>query len=394
MIGSILFVAGISRQCASTRFASSTGILVRSVSNSGNRGGGVPMKLISPEELLTLNRTTVSLYRLLLKESRAVGLRPTDQQKTKALHGRVLLMPPVDPGGSGMIQHVEGTSDDESEGGDCYDAAAWSIISFFRRQTDDSRRGNNIMSHVPSLHDYLISQTSRSNPHQYHLVNPDQLVHAVRSAFLRMNDGIPESLAEDIRKSLTKDDIILLHRRAIDAVRVLHEQLGLSDCTSIGVNYERGVRVFATSKFRSKGFLSRGAGLGRQEEHVFVYRIRVENFNKTNCSDRPKAVRLLGRRWKITDPARDGDDDEIDSPGTGVVGYHPVLQPGNSFEYYSGCNIISPFGRMEGCYYMCEAGADDETLRVGDEVEALDIPKDDDRLFQTPIESFVMDAGK
>jgi ApaG protein len=38
-----------------------------------------------------------------------------------------------------------------------------------------------------------------------------------------------------------------------------------------------------------------------------------------------------------------------------VVGYQPVLEPGQSFEYTSGCPLATPFGSMQGTYQMVTA---------------------------------------
>ena len=38
--------------------------------------------------------------------------------------------------------------------------------------------------------------------------------------------------------------------------------------------------------------------------------------------------------------------------GPGVVGEQPVLAPGQSFEYSSGCPLRTPVGSMEGHYEM------------------------------------------
>ena len=38
--------------------------------------------------------------------------------------------------------------------------------------------------------------------------------------------------------------------------------------------------------------------------------------------------------------------------GPGVVGEQPVLEPGQSFEYTSGCPLDTPYGSMEGSYQM------------------------------------------
>ncbi len=38
--------------------------------------------------------------------------------------------------------------------------------------------------------------------------------------------------------------------------------------------------------------------------------------------------------------------------GPGVVGFQPILLPGKSFEYDSGCHLRTPLGTMEGSYEM------------------------------------------
>ena len=74
---------------------------------------------------------------------------------------------------------------------------------------------------------------------------------------------------------------------------------------------------------------------------VFAYRIRI-----TNECDRE--VRLVSRRWEIIDA--DGDRKVVQ--GLGVVGEQPVIAPGHSFEYSSGCELATPWGTMEGLYRM------------------------------------------
>ena len=78
----------------------------------------------------------------------------------------------------------------------------------------------------------------------------------------------------------------------------------------------------------------------------WVYHIRIENH-----SDR--TVQLLTRHWRITD-AR-GMVNFID--GDGVVGEQPVLQPGKSHDYVSGCPLTTAHGSMEGHYtFQDESG--------------------------------------
>jgi len=74
---------------------------------------------------------------------------------------------------------------------------------------------------------------------------------------------------------------------------------------------------------------------------AFGYRITIENQSKD-------AVQLSARFWKIKDAL---NKTEI-VQGEGVVGKKPVLKPGESYTYNSGCLLTSPFGAMSGYYQM------------------------------------------
>ena len=76
-------------------------------------------------------------------------------------------------------------------------------------------------------------------------------------------------------------------------------------------------------------------------EFMFAYRITIENHNKFT-------VKLLQRQWYIFDS--NGQQREVD--GEGVVGVQPVLNPGQQFQYVSGCNLKTEMGRMYGYYLM------------------------------------------
>ena len=73
----------------------------------------------------------------------------------------------------------------------------------------------------------------------------------------------------------------------------------------------------------------------------FLYTIRI-----TNQGD--EQVQLLSRHWIIVDGT--GKSQEVHGPG--VVGEQPILAPGQSFEYTSGCPLPTPFGSMTGSYEM------------------------------------------
>jgi ApaG protein len=73
----------------------------------------------------------------------------------------------------------------------------------------------------------------------------------------------------------------------------------------------------------------------------WAYHIRLENTGNM-------AAQLMTRHWHITDGR--GHSHEVD--GDGVVGEQPVLAPGGSYDYVSGCPLTTPAGAMSGSYGM------------------------------------------
>lgn len=87
-----------------------------------------------------------------------------------------------------------------------------------------------------------------------------------------------------------------------------------------------------------------------------------------------EVVQLRSRFWRITDSS--GHTEEVAGPG--VVGQEPVLRPGESFEYTSGCPLTTPSGIMAGRYVMqTDAG---ERFAVEVPAFSLDLP-DADRVL-------------
>jgi ApaG protein len=85
------------------------------------------------------------------------------------------------------------------------------------------------------------------------------------------------------------------------------------------------------------------------EHFVFAYRITITN-------DSSETVQLLRRSWHITDAY--GRKRHVE--GDGVVGQQPVLPPGQSHEYVSGCDFQTPIGQMRGHYTMVSLVTRDE----------------------------------
>ncbi|MGH6762978.1 MAG: Co2+/Mg2+ efflux protein ApaG [Phyllobacterium sp.] len=78
-----------------------------------------------------------------------------------------------------------------------------------------------------------------------------------------------------------------------------------------------------------------------ENRYIFGYRITILN----NSDD---TVQIRSRYWQITDGY--GQIEEVQ--GQGVVGEQPVLAPGDSFQYSSGCPLTTSSGVMVGRYQM------------------------------------------
>ena len=76
-------------------------------------------------------------------------------------------------------------------------------------------------------------------------------------------------------------------------------------------------------------------------QFAFGYTVTIENQSKDS-------VQLYARHWEIMDAL---NNVEIVT-GEGVIGEKPVLKPGESHTYTSGCLLTSPFGAMQGYYNM------------------------------------------
>ncbi|MBP6432519.1 MAG: Co2+/Mg2+ efflux protein ApaG [Ferruginibacter sp.] len=76
-------------------------------------------------------------------------------------------------------------------------------------------------------------------------------------------------------------------------------------------------------------------------EYMFAYKITIENHNSF-------PVQLLRRHWHIYDS--NGSIKEVE--GEGVVGVQPKINPGEFYQYVSGCNLRTDIGKMQGSYLM------------------------------------------
>ncbi len=96
--------------------------------------------------------------------------------------------------------------------------------------------------------------------------------------------------------------------------------------------------------------------------YFWSYTIEIANIGD-------EVVTLRSRYWKITD----GNGQVREVRGEGVVGEQPVIAPGSSFTYTSGCPLETPQGIMVGAYVM--EGPMGEMFTVDIPAFSLDIPQ-------------------
>ena len=97
-----------------------------------------------------------------------------------------------------------------------------------------------------------------------------------------------------------------------------------------------------------------------EDQYAFAYTITITNTGEATAQ-------LISRHWIIDDAQ--GHTEEV--KGLGVVGQQPLLKPGESFQYTSGCRLRTGSGTMHGTYHcVAEDGAP----------------------FNTPVPLFVLEA--
>lgn len=105
-------------------------------------------------------------------------------------------------------------------------------------------------------------------------------------------------------------------------------------------------------------FVESESGDGR---YFWAYTIEIANQG-------PEVVQLRSRHWRITDG--NGKTEEV--RGAGVVGKQPVLKPGETFSYTSGCPLSTPSGIMVGDYQMQNDRG--ESFSIAIPAFSLDLP--------------------
>lgn len=97
----------------------------------------------------------------------------------------------------------------------------------------------------------------------------------------------------------------------------------------------KGIKISVLTGFEGTYFKN------HKIHYAFSYEITIENQSKDS-------VQLNARHWEIYDALN--QKEIVD--GEGVVGIKPVIKPGESHTYSSGCILLSPIGAMKGYYNM------------------------------------------
>jgi ApaG protein len=97
----------------------------------------------------------------------------------------------------------------------------------------------------------------------------------------------------------------------------------------------KGIKISVNTEFEGTYFRN------HKLQFAFSYEITIENHSKDS-------VQLLARHWEIFDSLNELE--VVD--GEGVVGKKPVLKPGESHTYASGCLLASTHGAMHGWFDM------------------------------------------
>jgi ApaG protein len=92
-----------------------------------------------------------------------------------------------------------------------------------------------------------------------------------------------------------------------------------------------GVRIFVRPEYMER------QSSPEDKRFLFSYSVTIRNEGSSR-------IRLASRYWRIIDA--DGEERVVEGPG--VIGQHPELAPGDSFEYASFCPMLTPWGTMEG----------------------------------------------
>ena len=108
---------------------------------------------------------------------------------------------------------------------------------------------------------------------------------------------------------------------------------GNSDASGVSSAVTNGIRIEVESEYL------KAQSDPRKDRFVFMYTVKIHNQGE-------QTVQLRTRHWVITD----ANQVVREVRGEWVVGQQPVLGPGDSHQYQSGCILETAWGTMHGSY--------------------------------------------
>lgn len=102
----------------------------------------------------------------------------------------------------------------------------------------------------------------------------------------------------------------------------------------------------------------------KSEFNYFLFSYKITITNNSN-----ETVQLLKRHWEISDSF----NGKQFITGEGVVGLQPVIEPGQSYQYESYCQLKSSAGSMSGFYTFLKFS--DDTLIEAEIPEFVLLPE-------------------
>jgi uncharacterized protein affecting Mg2+/Co2+ transport len=362
---------------------------------------GIPTKRTHATTTTTTTTTAadpaaVRLYRILLRQCRDLASPSRDAQ--------ILLQPPLHPHAAGLSRvatsslpyavtprHVlrlfghwrqrelRATSvadeNDEETGSVRHD---YDDDNAFQQATKDQAEEERLFAWLtPALPDAATDAWEDETL----WTTPDMLLQAVRQAYRQA----PAAPAADQRTwAIRAFQYLVTQGEMLQRLVTVHE--------------EAGVRLVTVARCVGRSATAtRSASPDNPViyKYRFVYRIRIEN------TSLDQTVQLLGRSWIIQE-GRTRDDHslgteqnsiKVHAPHTGAVGQHPVLAPGQFFEYMSGCDLATESGLMQGCFHFCHVPPGTPPARVGQTVPAIH-GGDTAARFEVPVAPFPLEPDR
>lgn len=168
-----------------------------------------------------------------------------------------------------------------------------------------------------------------------------------------------KQLRTALRSSSDKQESLSIASDGAKVKAFLERQRSLAACTS---NSEaKGLHLQAVS-----GYVQRDVNAG---QNVFSYNMRFENRSQ-------RRYRLLARQYDFHDS--DGISTQVKPEqieAAGVVGYTPLIEPGEVFEFGSGCAIKSERGHATGRFLIMvePEGLSAEDARFHENMETAEL---------------------